>query len=439
MLDTHKLFKALQSGVDPESSLFESMGLKAVLEKDVKEMTEGELKKNISDLSSRLHYCSDTGEGHKVRKELESRIQEMEKELQKRSSEGKVPDPSAQTAKKIEALREESSKLRTKLKNLMKKKEHAEKQLADAKRQSDKEEIDDWKNTLKEIEFSIKAVKDEMKKKGIKEQEELPPEDATAPKPQVEPTPEPEPEQGNVPAPASDQGQPEMTPLDKQLNDLVANITSAREHFDKGNLKVASELIKLVSDDIKTFKDAIKMKKETAKPAPAEEGKESGKSGTVSEQDTYTVIARGISDEEVAKKIAADRKGVVMKDENDEKKFQVVMKEAFSAEEVEAIVKEAKSELEAIKNEKANEAEARELKLKTLAENFEELVNALAQVSKKGKEELSETIQTLDEKKKEIVEAIGNLAMLKEMQVKGLQADLLKELLEKKKEEKGAR
>jgi hypothetical protein len=370
MIDTFQLLKRLQTDVEPESALYESTDLKNLMEKNAKEMSVGELKKNISDLSGRLHYCSDTAEGRKVRKELESRITEMETELKGRDkNEGKVPNPKAPDAEKVKALREESPEM-------------------------------------------------------------LPPDDVTPPKPQVQPEPmAPE----NKPEPTADQGQPEMTPLDKQLNDLVTNMTSAREHFDKGNLKVASELLKLVSDDLKTFKDAIKMKKEEAAPAPTEEKK-------VSEQEEkYAVIARGISDEEVAKKIAADRKGMVVKDDQDEHKFKVIMKERFSVEDVEAIVKEAKDELEAIKKEKANEAEARELKLKTLSENFEELVNALAEVSKKGKQELTETIATLDEKKKEIIEAIGNLAMLKDMQVKGLQADLLKNLLEKKKEEKEAR
>jgi len=43
----------------------------------------------------------------------------------------------------------------------------------------------------------------------------------------------------------------------------------------------------------------------------------------------YKTIAKGIEDEEAAKKIASDKKGTVIQDEDDEKKFAVVVKEAF--------------------------------------------------------------------------------------------------------------
>jgi len=50
------------------------------------------------------------------------------------------------------------------------------------------------------------------------------------------------------------------------------------------------------------------------------------------EQDTYTVLARGISDEIVAKKIATDKKGVVQKDDQNEDKWMVVVKEGSEEE-----------------------------------------------------------------------------------------------------------
>ena len=50
---------------------------------------------------------------------------------------------------------------------------------------------------------------------------------------------------------------------------------------------------------------------------------------SVSEQDDYKVVARGISDEETAKRIAADKKGQVVTDENDEKKFMIIVKEGY--------------------------------------------------------------------------------------------------------------
>ena len=46
------------------------------------------------------------------------------------------------------------------------------------------------------------------------------------------------------------------------------------------------------------------------------------------ETDKYSVVARGISAEEIAKKIAQEKKGVVQKDDQDDKKFMVVVKES---------------------------------------------------------------------------------------------------------------
>jgi len=41
-----------------------------------------QLKNEIQDLSRRLYYCSDTGEGRKIRKVIEKAIRQKEQELE---------------------------------------------------------------------------------------------------------------------------------------------------------------------------------------------------------------------------------------------------------------------------------------------------------------------------------------------------------------------
>lgn len=372
-----ELMKKLRSDVT-EEILFESSGLKNLMEKDVKEMSDIEIARAIEELNSRLEYGSNYGEGVKFKEEFENRLESLKVEKSRRAEEGKVPNPKDATSKQIEDLKEDDEE--------------------------------------------VQVGDDEMPPK--EEEEEAAPEDISAPEPEVEQTPEP--------AVTADEGMP------SEETDLVANMAAAKDHFEKGNLKVAKELVKLIKDNIKDFEDKIKAKLDSEKAAAAPEAQPTEESKEIKEQD-YTVIAKGISDEDVAKRIADDKGGVVTTDENDDKKFMVIVKEKFSAKEVSKLLAGLKEELEEAK--KANEEEVKEnkekdiIELKTLKENFEELVNVLAQVSDKKKETLKEAVEELDEKKKEVIEAIGNLAILKKMKINEMQGELLKDLLEKSKSE----
>lgn len=53
----------------------------AVCQRSNKEGDVSSLKAEIRDLSSRLYYCSNSGEGRKMRKWIEQRIRALEKVL----------------------------------------------------------------------------------------------------------------------------------------------------------------------------------------------------------------------------------------------------------------------------------------------------------------------------------------------------------------------
>jgi hypothetical protein len=52
--------------------------------KELKDKTENEIAKEIEDLGGRLYYCSDTGEGRKMRREIENKIRQLERERERR-------------------------------------------------------------------------------------------------------------------------------------------------------------------------------------------------------------------------------------------------------------------------------------------------------------------------------------------------------------------
>jgi len=344
------------------------------------------------------------------------------------------------------------------------------------------------------------------------------PEDAVKPGEENADAPEP----SEAPAPAQEEPNADMQdkPMasaipsndgEGSINDLVDNMAAAMEHFEKGNYKVAEELLRLVQGTMKTFKDEIKAKKDAEKAAeaprpepgegtddkkksvkesdginihnydssaevPKEEQtwdtttlqqdfevksfaapfvmvkrKADGKTGTlefkhsprvyfnfvaeskISEQD-YTALARGISDEEVAKRIAAEKKGIVVRDETDEKKFMVIMKETYSKEEVEALVlkekegvvaetkkKSIKEKEEADKTHKIELAEKEEARKQ---ERVQEEIDMMLSVLAKGTGTPIEDVKEAFEK--------GKAAYIKEhaLEAKDLNGERLRTILE---------
>jgi len=174
--------------------------------------------------------------------------------------------------------------------------------------------------------------------KDLIEQDELPPESN---KSIDQPIPE-LPVEVDKPLPPEGGAVASQVTTSTEAQDLVDNMAAAKEHFDKGNFKVAKELLKLVKDNIKDFDEQIKVKEEEAKlsemtpeekkdaeaaAAARDKAKEKEAKESKIEEQNYTVVARGFSDKNAAQELATQKKGTVVQDDTDKEKFMVIVKE----------------------------------------------------------------------------------------------------------------
>jgi len=351
-------------GEATEDKLFESSGLTeivcAVGDKVLLRGVGGEvfIVKEVNEDENKYLVVDSEGEENWVTPgEVDKKLEERKK---RHIKEGKVPNPKATTTQKIKDLKEEDDPV-----------------------------VMDEPAPKKEEE--PKGEEPKPKGKPVDTQREMPtdtPPEATA-------------------APAEGG--------EDNIEDLVSNMSAAMEHFEKGNYKVAQELLKLISDSLKKFKEEIKAKRDAEKaaeaprPAPGEgtEDKDEKKKNEAKEdlrEQDYTTLAKGISDEEVAKKIAAEKRGIVVKDENDDQKFMVIMKEAYTKEDVEGIItreREAaiRETAEKKDEEKVEESKKRELeeakkeeerKQQRIKEEVDMMLNVLSQATGTPREEVDE-------------------------------------------------
>lgn len=380
MLD---LYAKLRESVNTDM-VFDNSELASLMEGKAEDLDNRDLAEFISDLNFRIAECSECGAGKEIYGTLVERRDALVAESDRRVSEGRIPSTKDTEEKKIKALTEE--------------------------------------------------------------EEEQPKQEQEEPAP--EPQPEPEPEPVAEPTPAAPAA-PDPA-VGGEAEDFVQNLSAAKEHFEKGNLKVADELLKLVMDQLKSFKEQIKAArdaqkaekeaeqaaKNTAEPEKGkkEDEKKEKANEALNQDQKFTVVARGISDEDVAKKIAQDKQGVAVADEQDKDKFMVIVKEQFSAEDVTKIVANEKSKLrdevmaEAVEIMKESLEKKNKESTETVSEGFQELLSGLAKIAGKDVKTLEKSWNAISEKNQNITESVTELLKMKELELTNQKLEMFNKL-----------